>query len=75
MNTHQRDRADQPANENVIAFPANRRMRPVEEPRFEMSGFWWTESEWAEYEAHVRENFGISASPYTSSSRDRACMK
>ncbi|WP_375283165.1 hypothetical protein [Sphingobium yanoikuyae] len=53
------DTAVQPVSENVIAFPANRRVRPVEEPRFEISGFWWTETEWAAYEAHVRENFGI----------------
>lgn len=53
------DTAVQPVSENVIAFPANRRVRPVEEPRFEISGFWWTETVWAAYEAHVRENFGI----------------
>jgi len=59
VNKHQPDHANQPANDNVIAFPASRRVRPVEEPRFEVSGFWWTASEWAEYEAHVRESFGI----------------
>jgi|GEM_PF-3150555 hypothetical protein len=75
MNKHQPDHADQPANDNVIAFPPVRRVRPVEEPRFEMSGFWWTASEWAAYEAHVRENFGFRASPYTSSSRYRTRMK
>jgi hypothetical protein len=61
MDKHQPDHEHQHDNDNVnvIAFPADRRVRPVEEPRFEMSGFWWTASEWAEYEAHVRESFGI----------------
>jgi hypothetical protein len=59
MNKHQPDHDRQHDNDNVIAFPVDRRVRPVEDPRFEVSGFWWTQREWDEYEAHVRESFGL----------------
>jgi hypothetical protein len=41
-------------SDNVIAFPSPNRP----EPKFYASGFWWTASEWAEYEAYVAEQFG-----------------
>ncbi|NBB38643.1 hypothetical protein [Sphingobium yanoikuyae] len=62
MNKHQPDHADQPANDNVIAFPASRRVRPAEATDadryyIEINGRWWSRSEWAGYEAHMRNSF------------------
>lgn len=47
MNKHQPDHADQPANDNVIAFPASRRVRPAEATDadryyIEINGRWWS---------------------------------
>lgn len=64
MNKHQPDHEHQHANDNVIAFPASRRVRPVEatdDDRYhiEVNGRWWSRSEWEGYEASRREFFGF----------------
>lgn len=58
MNKHQPDHEHQHANDNVIAFPASRRVRPPVHT-IEINGVVWSMDEWDAYEASRREFFGF----------------
>ncbi|MBT2244541.1 hypothetical protein JQK15_13435 [Sphingobium sp. BHU LFT2] len=62
MNKHQPDHDRQHDNDNVIAFPVDRRVRPAEatdDDRYhiEVNGRWWSKSEWEGYEAHLANSY------------------